>query len=1257
MQLPLSWRGIVLEGARAARWEGYRMQQTRRFGSGRLAALLLGLSTIASAIAPQAASQETEILARYPAPSPDGSQIVFSYQGDLWLVPAEGGEARRLTAHPAYDGRAIWSPDGRWIAFPSDRDGNVDVFALPLEGGEIRRLTWHSDNDYPTDWTPDGKGILFQSRRGILDDGTWGTFVVPLAGGTPFALLPTGARVARLSPDGRRLAYMRGGSSWWRRGYEGNARWRIWVSDLDSPLLGTGDWPWLAASAARERILSTAAEAGPQTTPGLHAPTGLRLAAHDLNASELGHELPERWEDPYGRNWLENWDRGVDLSRPQIETGSNAYPQWFPDGEHLLYLSESGGTSNLKILSLSSGSRAFLTRYTGGRLRIPKLSRNGRLVTFEYEDGIYALDIPAQLPPPGSSAWPQAPPAPRRLAIEIPRDQIAPTLKRVPVSSGADAYALSPDGKQTAIVFGGDLFVMKTSQEEPAAYQVTDYAGRDGQPAWMADSRSLVFVSDRDGNRNLYRIAPADTSEPLLARALKHEIEQLTDDRREEWRPKVSPDGQQIAYLRGAGTLMVMRADGSDARVLLENTLDIEFEWSPDSRWLMYAVEDNDFNTDVWIVSADGETGPHNISRHPDDDYSPVWSADGRMVAFASSRAFPGETDIWYVWLTRADEETARIDRLAEFSDRRSAAEAGAAGRWRTRTSRAAATAAGADRDPWSDEADEEAEVGGDDAEDEDTAEEVVVEIDFEGIHERLHRLTTFPGRESRVLIAKDGSEFVFTSNTDGKTDLWKIAWDGDDPERLTQGGQEPRHLQWGPKRKEIYFLKEGGRIASVPLAGGKTTSYGFESEMAIDLPARRVAAFTEGWRRLRDAFYDSEFHGTDWEAMLRHYRPWARKASTFEDYQDVLKMMLGELNSSHCGTWGGGERGAPGAEQGRGAAVSDFLEAAASVGDFLLAPDFGARGASEAHGSPLSAQTGDLGVLFDPTHHGAGLRIAHVVEGTAAERVESRLEAGEVIRTVDGTAVNAAMNWARLMDRSVERKTLLEVEDRDGELREVVITPHSAWRTRWKIYEEAVALRRDYVHAQSDGRVAYVHIEGMDVESLERYERDLYAEAHGREALIIDVRDNGGGWTTDLMLTSLMAADHATTIPRGGGPGYPEDRRLLYAWTKPVVVLCDEHSFSNAEIFSWAIKTLGRGPIVGQRTHGGVISTGGTHMVDGAWIRLPFRGWWSKLDGSPLEGTGCVPDHPVRNPPGEVVRGTDRQLQTALELAIEQID
>ena len=168
--------------------------------------------------------------------------------------------------------------------------------------------------------------------------------------------------------------------------------------------------------------------------------------------------------------------------------------------------------------------------------------------------------------------------------------------------------------------------------------------------------------------------------------------------------------------------------------------------------------------------------------------------------------------------------------------------------------------------------------------------------------------------------------------------------------------------------------------------------------------------------------------------------------------------------------------------------------------------------------------------------------------------------------------------------------------------------------------------------------------------------ERDLFAQAHGKDALVIDVRDNGGGWTTDILLSSLTAPNHATTIPRDGGRGYPQDRRLIYAWTKPIAVLCNEYSYSNAEIFSWSIRTTQRGPVVGEQTYGAVISTGGTSLGDGTWLRLPFRGWYTNLDGSGMEDHGCMPDLRVENTPTALVSGEDPQLAAAVMEALRQV-
>ena len=157
-------------------------------------------------------------------------------------------------------------------------------------------------------------------------------------------------------------------------------------------------------------------------------------------------------------------------------------------------------------------------------------------------------------------------------------------------------------------------------------------------------------------------------------------------------------------------------------------------------------------------------------------------------------------------------------------------------------------------------------------------------------------------------------------------------------------------------------------------------------------------------------------------------------------------------------------------------------------------------------------------------------------------------------------------------------------------------------------------------------------------------------------------VRNNGGGWTTDVLLTSLTAPVHASTIPRGvawedaPNDAYPRDRRLIYAWSKPIVVLANEHSFSNAEIFTHAIKNAGRGRVVGEETYGGVISTGSFRLIDGTYVRRPFRGW-RLPDGTDMENNGAVPDIRVERSPADEASGEDRQLQTAIDDLVSQLD
>jgi tricorn protease len=204
-------------------------------------------------------------------------------------------------------------------------------------------------------------------------------------------------------------------------------------------------------------------------------------------------------------------------------------------------------------------------------------------------------------------------------------------------------------------------------------------------------------------------------------------------------------------------------------------------------------------------------------------------------------------------------------------------------------------------------------------------------------------------------------------------------------------------------------------------------------------------------------------------------------------------------------------------------------------------------------------------------------------------------------------------------------------------------------------LYEDELAASRAKVEAASNGTLGYLHVRAMMWSSFQRFEEDLYRVGHGKDGLVIDVRGNGGGFTCDHLLTCLTQPRHAVTVPRDGGPGYPNDRLVYAPWSKPIVVLIDQESFSNAEIFAHAIRTLGRGKLVGVATAGGVISTGSATLMGAATLRLPFRGWFLP-DGNDMERHGCVPDVEVWPVPGERAAGVDRQLDRAIEVLAEDV-
>jgi tricorn protease len=378
---------------------------------------------------------------------------------------------------------------------------------------------------------------------------------------------------------------------------------------------------------------------------------------------------------------------------------------------------------------------------------------------------------------------------------------------------------------------------------------------------------------------------------------------------------------------------------------------------------------------------------------------------------------------------------------------------------------------------------------------------------------------------------------------------------------------------------------------------------------------------FRSVWRTLRDRFYDPSMNGRNWDGILAKYEEAAARAPDSPTFDGVVGMMLGELNASHL----------------------TFISA--------VWPK-----PWENEGAEFQS-TRHLGIRFQ--RHGAGdpLTVASVIAGSPAATCKPPVRPGDTIVRINGRAIDGSMPVHRFMNGRLDRDIELVVRDAAGREHVHTLNPID-YETARELAEAQVVLdNRRRVDELSKGRLGYVHIARMFWDEFEQFEREIYAAAHGKEGLVIDIRDNGGGFITDHLLTVLCQPRHAVTIPRGGGPGYPQDRKVYASWHKPLVVVCNQNSFSNAEIFAHAIKTLKRGPLVGVTTAGGVISASRDRILDAGTLRVPFRGWFAPDSGQDMEMNGAVPDHIVWPEPGQLVAGEDPQLEKSVEVLLGDVD
>ncbi|MEQ1853756.1 MAG: S41 family peptidase, partial [Chthoniobacteraceae bacterium] len=488
------------------------------------------------------------------------------------------------------------------------------------------------------------------------------------------------------------------------------------------------------------------------------------------------------------------------------------------------------------------------------------------------------------------------------------------------------------------------------------------------------------------------------------------------------------------------------------------------------------------------------------------------------------------------------------------------------------------------------------------------------VRVDLDDIHERIRRITIPNATESGLLWSHDSKKLAFTATIDGKRGTYTIEFPDDLKPKLL-AAVAGTDAEWLKHDDQIVCLIEGQPAA---ISGkGTVTTHRFRAQQATDRAGKQRAVFDQCWRTMRDRFYDERLGNHDWDAVRAKYAPMAAAAPDMHAVVEVVQLMLGELNGSHLG--------------------------------FALNPPTAGAGA-------WREETGHPGLRFDPTFAGPGWKVRDVLLNGPAHQRASRIEPGEIVLRIDGRELAPGMDASEVLTGPIERDITLRVRSGGGVEREVTLRPISHATARKLLYDQWIKENRSLVEKATGGSLGYLHINAMNDESFHRFQKELYAAGAGRDGLIIDVRENGGGSTADHLLTALTQPRHAITVPRGGRPGYPQDRIVYATWHKPIAVLCNQNSFSNAEIFSHAIKTLKRGPLIGVPTAGGVISTGAVNIMGVGTLRLPFRGWYDITTGEDMELHGAQPDHLVWPKPGEMTRGVDAQLQKAIEVLKEDV-
>ncbi len=871
--------------------------------------------------------------------------------------------------------------------------------------------------------------------------------------------------------------------------------------------------------------------------------------------------------------------------------GTDAWPMW--TGNRIYFASDRvGGVNNIFYYDLGTKETTQVTRFEKRGVTWPSMSADGGKIVFEREARLHVLDT--------------ATGAHREVVVYAPIDPRQDMIAYVSPLQYLNSFDVSPSAKRVIFEARGDLYTIPA--EHGDTRNLTQSSGaRDVSPAWSPDGKWIAYVSDKTGDDEVY----------LVDQMGKEPEKKLTSSGHFKTGLMWSPNSDKLLFTTEDNSLSLLDAKSGDAKRVAKNEHReiTSYSWSPDGLWIAYDFAARNRARDIFFYNVkSGEN--RQITHDLGDDWHPVFTPDGKYLLLITARISnsPALARLSLLPEDKApfefkdDEETGPVKDEDSADEENGDAEDDENGADVKKGKKAKAEAAKAKKKD---------------------QKKVETKIDFNGIEGRIRRLPKVAGlalhnvqaaEKYYYYLVQGQRMFLFRPSYD----LYMFNVDKIKSEKVassivTYGMAASREKLVIWDGSVFSFVKVGGKMAAAKKpddAADEQTKYDFakRTRMKLDRRAEWSQIFNESWRMVKYHFYDPNLHGVDWDGVKKYYEGLLPHVQTRAELNILLNEMVGELNASHQGASGGDEPSTPTASM---AHLGAKLELDERTGY--------ARFARIYRGEKASTSS---------------------MEQSPLDNDYVKVKEGDYLLAIDGRPLKPFENFYQyLVDKTSNKITITTNGTPDMKGAVETAFPPLFYDQRVK-YGDWVWRNERFVDEKSGGRIGYMHLVDMQTAGLAEF-REKFLKYRYKDAIIIDVRYNGGGSIDDRLVDYLERLPYQIQKARNQSA----EPRPSDVFMGEIVVLMNEYSYSDAEVFPSAMKERGLGTLVGVPTLGFVIAVTGHPLIDGGQIRKTFIGIWEVSTGAQLESRGALPDVYVESPPEMEKQGRDVQLEKAIEI------